>query len=226
MKKKKLYIVLSGLVMIALLGGTYAAFTASTSTVQKVSAKRLGIKIVQDNDTKQKGVTEIDGYADSGNVSGFSYKGNPGTVVEEQVGLENTGDIPCFVRVTINRSWVKERADGTAEKVFDNVDPREIRITSDSNWFVQEDEDPEVIYCYYKYALEPGKSAEKVMENFSILKSDDVVKSSNQYAGLAANILLEADAVQHVAAKDAMLAEWGVEAVIEGNQIVSMPQFQ
>ena len=226
MKKKKLFIIIAGLAMIALIGGTYAAFTASTSAVEKVSTDKLGIEIVQGKDQGQKGLTDISGYGDAKDAAGVSYKGTPGDEVAESVAVKNTENIDCFVRVTTNRSWMKESADGGAEKVFDDVDPKEIRIAVNDDWFVAEDpDDSEVIYCYYKKALTAGATQE-VMQSFSVLKNDIMGANSNQYAGLSANIIFEADAVQKAAAEAAMKAEWGVEADIQGDQLAGMPTFQ
>ena len=225
MKKKRLAIILSSIAVIALIGGTYAAFTASTKTEHKVSTTELGIALKQKGDaSKQTG--KLAGFGDQETTGGISYKGLSGDMVEEKVWVENTKTETCFIRVTVNRSWMKENADGQFEKTFEeSIDPKQIEIMSDNGWYVQEDpDDSEVLYCYYKEAVPAGKTTTNVMKAFSILKGND--GNSNDYAGLAANIVFEADAIQSYAAKDAMLAEWGVIADIKGDEIISSPQFQ
>lgn len=225
MKKKRLAIILSSLAVVALIGGTYAAFTASTKTEHKVSTTELGIELKQKGDTKKQ-TEKIAGFGNQETTAGISYKGLPGDTVEEKVWVENTKTETCFIRVTVNRSWMKESKDGQFEKTFeDGVDPKQIDIISDNGWYVREDpDDSEVLYFYYKEAVPAGRPTTNVMKAFSILKDHD--GSSNDYAGLAANIVFEADAIQSYAAEDAMLAEWGVIADIEGDQITSTPQFQ
>ena len=229
MKKKRLVMIISSIVIIALIGGTYAAFTASTKTEHEVSTTKLGIKLHQDQDNL-KDVIELSGFGDQDTTAGFSYQGVPGDTVEEKVWIENTETESCFVRVTVNRSWMEQKADGGFEKTFaEGIYPEEIEIRSDEGWYVVTDpEDPEVLYFYYKEAVPAGKLTTNVMNAFTILKGNYGVQNgnSNAYAGLAANIVFEAEAVQSYGAEEAMLAEWGVVAEISGDQLVGAPEFQ
>lgn len=225
MKKRRLAIILSGIAVVALVGGTYAAFTASTKTEHKVSTTELGIELKQEGDTSKQ-VQELSGFGDEKTVAGLSYKGLPGDTVEEKVWVKNTKTESCFIRVTVNRSWMKQDSAGNFEKIFGNeINPAKIEIASDNDWYsVVDPDDDEVLYFYYKKAVPSGGETTSVMNAFSILKGE--INNSNAYAGLAANIVFEADAVQSFAAEEAMLAEWGVIAEINGEQLDGAPVFQ
>lgn len=232
MKNKKLAVIVSSIAVIALIGGTYAAFTASTTTKHKVSTKELGIELKQEKGDENHSLKaeDLNGFGDAETTRGVRYKGMPGDVVEEKVWVENTKTEPCFIRVTVNRSWMKQNADGGFEKTFeDGIDPAKIEIISDDEWYMVTDpDDSEILYFYYKEAVLGGMPTTRVMNSFSILKESGGEENgnSNAYAGLAANIIFEAEAVQSAGAEAAMLAEWGVVAEISDNQLNGAPKFQ
>ncbi|SEA40734.1 hypothetical protein SAMN04515656_10991 [Eubacterium aggregans] len=208
--KKKIAITIAIVTVLALFAGTYAAFFTSTKTTKEVSTANLGIEIVQTGDMAKSGVTEI---TDAKKGSGFQYAGVPGDVVDERVAVQATGSKDAYVRVTINRSWI-----GIDGKKALEVDPSEIGIVcKNGDWIIKEDaEDPEVVECYYKKVLPSGAISANVMDAFSIL-ADKVGENSNNYLGLSTQITFKADGIQTVAAKDAMLSEWGIVAEIDDN---------
>ena len=63
---------------------------------------------------------------------------------------------------------------------------------------------------YYNKALNPGERTPELMD--SIILFDSKSENTNKYSGKTININWDAEAVQTVAAGDAMLTEWGVEA--------------
>ena len=221
MKKetKKIMIPLTiGIILIAL-AVTFAAFYTSTKTQEDVSTTDLGIELVQ---TGGSGAVTLD--TSSKYSGGFSYTGMPGSdPIDEQVAVKNTGSKPAYIRVTINRSWKK---DGT--KVSD-VDPQEIGIVTNSgDWYVDtaSDKNHEQVICYYKYPLKSGEQTANVMDSFTIMK-DLVGQNSNAYSGLQSEIDFKAEGIQTTSAKDAMLAEWGVNVTMDSSgTITAMPAEQ
>lgn len=223
MKKKRLAILLSGIAVIAAIGGTYAAFVASSNPITKdVTAPELGISIEQSIDTSKLRTGSVEETED-----GLVYSGGvPGAIVPEQVSIaasEKSTD--CYVRVTVYRSWWSQ--DGT-EKITDSelADPQEIDIktANEADWIIQPaEDDPEVIYFYYKKPLTKGMITSNLMDSFTILEKS-IAKDNNSYAGLGVHIEFEADAIQKVAAEDAMLAEWGIEASFSGDELVSFTE--
>jgi hypothetical protein len=203
--KKKLGILIALIVVILLGAGTYAAFYTSADVKEDVSTSNLGIKLVQ---TQDKDITGVTAIADDGtNGTGFQYAGAPGDTVNETMAVASTGKRDTYVRVIIHRFW--SNASGTKDP---NNDPTKISITcKSSNWIVTEDpNDPEVITCYYKPVLKAGETSANVMDAFSI--ASDL---TNQYSGFSTNITFKADGIQITAAKDAMKAEWGVNATFD-----------
>lgn len=222
MKKKRLAIVLASIAIIAAIGGTYASFISSSNPIEKdVTAPELGItinQIVSEEALESGKITQEDGK--------LSYMGAvPGTVVSEKVNV-TTGakSTDCYVRVAVYRNWT----DVQGEKIVDEelIDTKGIGIeTIDrENWIILEPEDDaEVIYFYYKKPLKAGESTTNLMDSFSIL-TDSLSDNSNAYAGLGVHLEFVADAVQKAAGKDAMLSEWGIEAVFDGDNLVGFEE--
>lgn len=222
--KQKLIISLMSIAIIGILGSTIAAFVASTPVREEVSTASLGIDIIQIHDEHSGGKELEDG---ENGESGFQYTGVPGDVIKERIAVINTDSRPCYVRVTINRSWVDDNSKKIFEANNEALDPADIGIvTSGGKWDVKVDPaDPEVIYCYYKEVLDAGATSDDVMESFSIL-ADKISKNSNHYSKLTTKISFEADGIQTTAAKDAMLAEWGIIADIDENGTILQYQEQ
>lgn len=215
--KKVAIPLLLGIVLIAMVG-TFAAIYTSTTTQADVSTDNLGIELVQTGGSGAVSMSATNKY-----TGGFSYKGVPGDTVAEQVAVKNTGSRDAYARVIINRSWQK---DGT--KVSD-LDPQEISILrSSGDWYVDEasDSNHEQIVCYYKAPIAPGATTANVMDSFAVLK-DQLEKNTNAYSGYESHIEFKADGIQTSAAKDAMLAEWGVKVNLDSSgNITAMPTEQ
>lgn len=217
MKKKKIFIALVSIAAIAALGGTYAAFVSSSDPVRKtVSASSLGIEIEQSEWKADPGQAEAveNGVVFSGGVPGEEITGN--------VTVRNTEDQDAYIRVAVYRSWLDD-----GEKVADgSLDVEEIEYGwkdagTAGEWIVLTDEeDPEITYFYYKYPVGSGESTETVMDYFSVLKKT-IHQNQNQYADKGVKLEFEADGIQTIAAKDAMLAEWGVVAQIDADGVLT-----
>lgn len=221
MKKKIVLISIAALMVVAtMIGGTMAAFQASTSTQNDISTSELGIDLIQET-PKNTNNTRVPEKMDNGEdeKSGFQYAGMPGDIVDERVYAKNSKDKTLYLRVTVNKSWV----DQYGEKNFD-ADANEIKIITNNteDWFIQEgDEYGEVIYYYYKKPLKAGEETTNLMDQFSIL-AESKQKAGNTYTHLASMITFEAEAIQETAAKQAMLAEWGIKPTFESDGILTM----
>ena len=85
------------------------------------------------------------------------------------------------------------------------------------------DENNEVVYCYYKKPIDSKTSTTHVVDAIKIadLKNAD----QDLYSPLTIKVDVEVDAIQKVAAKDAILAEWGLDAQFDSNgNIVSISE--
>ncbi len=210
MKKKTLAALIIGisLVSVAAIGGTMAAFTAQTTTANEVSTGFLGVSIYQSGSAQDEGKSHFS----------FSQAAAPGQTIDEAVYAKgDAGSKDMYLRVTATKYWT----DAEGKKIVDgSADASEIKlITADtSNWFVDDKSDAngEEVYFYYKKPISAGESTTEIMNQFSIL-TDSLDKNSNSYSGKKVNIDFDIDAVQKIAGKDAMMAEWGVDATLDGN---------
>lgn len=208
MVKKKVIIIAVAAVLIvgAIIGGTMAAFQAGTATDKTISTSSLDVML------NMKG-TQPD---NDGNIKSDAIKDGE---VSQVVTAKNSGNKNQYVRVRLNKSW----SNGT-DKVFE-VNGSQLQsaaidiIPADNNdWIIQRDEqNGEDIYLYYKKVLKAGEETDPLLSGITILKNWN--QNTNQYSGLSVKVRYDADAIQTTAAKDAMLAEWGVIAEFdsEGN---------
>ena len=130
--------------------------------------------------------------------AGIDDKGNMQTngintiddTIEQRVSVLNSGEKAQYVRVKISKdNWVN------------------INLINKDDWIVP---DSENVYVYYNKVLNPGERTPELMD--SIILFDSKSENTNKYSGKTININWDAEAVQTVAAGDAMLTEWGVEA--------------
>lgn len=134
--------------------------------------------------------------------AGIDDKGNMQTngintiddTIEQRVSVLNSGEKAQYVRVKISKdNWVN------------------INLINKDDWIVPDNRtDSENVYVYYNKVLNPGERTPELMD--SIILFDSKSENTNKYSGKTININWDAEAVQTVAAGDAMLTEWGVEA--------------
>lgn len=208
---KKKWIILAAAAVVILggaAGGTMAAYQAQTSTDKTISTSSVDVKL------NIEGV-KVD---EAGNVLLTSNDLQDG-VAKERVSAVNAGNKSVYVRVRITKAWYSR-----SEKVFEvngrSVDSSAIEpdLTNQQDWIVPAgptDPNHENIYIYYRYPLAAGATTSAFMDSFSLLKNTG--GNTNHYAGLSAGIRFDADSIQTTAAKDAMLAEWGVHVTFDEN---------
>ncbi len=198
MKKK----ITLGLILCLLIGigfgvsGTYSVIESTFKTNKDITTATIGISL------------NITGSDESIAV--------PGDVIEKSVAIENTKDYDAYVRVTIYRYWDDSQGNKsmTVKEDPNYLDPEEIKFAIEDGWIISlGDEYGEVSYAYYTKPLKPGETA-MILEEYSYL---DIEANHNLYADKSAHLEFYADAIQTFAAKDAFLAEWGVEARFDEN---------
>lgn len=213
-KKKGIIVLLACFALIGISGFSYATIVTSTDTTKDVSTSSLKIELVQTSENG-KATESKEG------VLGFDYgEVVPETKINESMAVKVADNSkPAYVRVTVNRYWSK---DGV-KSVDDILDPSIIKLNSSSkDWIMVEDShDNEIVYFYYKLPLTGGTVSSNMMDSFEMY--NDVNLNSNKYSGYQSHIDFFAEGVQVMAGKDAMLAEWGVEATIGNNdEIISI----
>lgn len=207
--KKGIITVLVCLALISITGFSYAAIVSSTDTTKDVSTSNLDISLVQTSEGGQ--ATE----SEDGTI-GFDYgKVVPGATIDESMAVKaGVSSKDSYVRVTVNRYWSK---DGQKSINDDILDPTSIELKANSSdWIMLEDpDDLEVVYFYYKLPLSANQVTSNLVDGFTLLA--DGTENSNKYSGYSSHIDFFAEGVQVLAGKDAMLAEWGIEATIGNN---------
>ncbi|MFR6100378.1 MAG: hypothetical protein ACLUIS_10110 [Longibaculum sp.] len=128
-------------------------------------------------------------------------------------------DLP-YIRITLTKYW----SDSHDEKNFDADSAKILLENNNSDWIIDtSDENNEVVYCYYKKPIDSKTSTTHVVDAIKIadLKNAD----QDLYSPLTIKVDVEVDAIQKVAAKDAILAEWGLDAQFDSNgNIVSISE--
>lgn len=207
--KKGIIAMLVCLALIGITGFSYAAIVSSTDTTKDVSTSNLDISLVQTSEDGQEVQSE-------NGVIGFDYgKVVPGTTIDESMAVR-AGDSSkdTYVRVTVTRYWSK---DGIKSVDSEFINPTSIELNANgSDWIMVEDpDDLEVVYFYYRLPLSANQVTSNLVDGFTLL--GDGTGNSNKYSGYSSHIDFFAEGVQVLAGKDAMLAEWGVEATIGNN---------
>lgn len=207
--KKGIITALVCLALIGITGFSYAAIVSSTDTTKDVSTSNLDISLVQTSEDGQEVQSE-------NGVIGFDYgKVVPGTTIDESMAVR-AGDSSkdTYVRVTVTRYWSK---DGIKSVDSEFINPTSIELNANgSDWIMVEDpDDLEVVYFYYRLPLSANQVTSNLVDGFTLL--GDGTGNSNKYSGYSSHIDFFAEGVQVLAGKDAMLAEWGVEATIGNN---------
>lgn len=210
-KKMTLMIVAAGLFVLAIVGGSIAYFTADTRAKNAITAGNLGVELKVDEE-KVSQYIENNGLKVSGALPGDRY--------DYPIYAYNSGDFPSYIRITLTKYW----SDSHDEKNFDADSAKILLENNNSDWIIDtSDENNEVVYCYYKKPIDSKTSTTHVVDAIKIadLKNAD----QDLYSPLTIKVDVEVDAIQKVAAKDAILAEWGLDAQFDSNgNIVSISE--
>lgn len=198
MKKKFGVMTIAALFLaISMIGSSLAYFRAESETTNEVSAGNLGVELRLNNDAVSKQTS-----------LGINAEGAvPGSTYDYPLQAYNSGDYDSYIRITLTRFW--QNQDG--EKNFDaDASKIEFVMPNSNDWIIDDsDVNKEVVYLYYKY---PVSSHTSTTNAINAIKIGQMANSDRvTYASLEAKVDVEVDAIQKVAAKDAILAEWGLD---------------
>ncbi|WP_455682392.1 hypothetical protein [Thomasclavelia sp.] len=207
-KKNKLLILMIVLCIMVPIGGAIAYFHADTSSNNKLSSGNVGIEI-KDATTNEDGQINHDGIT-------FNF-GYPGAIKDKQTFVENISNNDLYTRITVTKYWEDE--DGN--KIID-ANPKLIEIITNAqdNWIIQDnDVNSEVVHFYYKKILKPGETTDLFVNQ---IKLSGMIDDSEMmiYSGLNAHLAFEAEAVQKVGAKSAIMSEWGLNVNIDDHGVI------
>lgn len=175
-----------GLASVALVGGTFAYFT-QTSTIDNPFDTASYSTVVTEDFKPEDG-----------------DKWEPGTEVNKDLYVDNTGDRDVVVRVKFQDIWTRNGADLNTRltDLTDNagnklamlpphqLDPEDGETEGDNsvvwkyfaegtedNWFYNQDDG----YFYYKHNLQPGTSTGKFLDSVKLDKDTDMGRFMTQF---------------------------------------------
>lgn len=207
-KKNKLLILMIILCIMIPVGGAIAYFRADTSSSNKLNTGNIGIKL-------KDATTNEDGQKDDNGIN-FNF-GYPGAIKEKQTFVENISNNDLYTRITVTKYWEDEEGN----KIID-ANPKFIEIITndqDNRIIQNNDINNEVVYFYYKKLLKPGEATDLFVNQ---IKLSGKIDNSDMmvYSGLNAHLAFEAEAVQKVDAKSAIMSEWGLDVKIDSQGVI------
>lgn len=201
MKKKiGLMSIAVGLLAVSIIGGSIAYFRADSDAKNPITAGNLGVELQLKKDN-------LDNIVDNGLVVSGAM---PGDTYEYPLQAYNDGDFDSYIRITLTKYWENENG----EKSFD-ADASKIQLNLNRDEWIVDDSDinNEVVYCYYKKPVSAKTATSQVVDSISIGNLTN--KDREVYSALQLEVDVEVDAIQKVAAQDAMLAEWGLDVTFD-----------
>lgn len=203
MKKAKILLpCLAAVATVAVIaGGVFAFRRSETKADQHLSTGQFTIGI------QQQGAADAHKQAD-GSIT-FTRTGVPGDSWQDQITVRNTGDYTAYVRVLVHKNWVAHNGEKDVDK-----DPTLISldIGGSEGWLPLADpRDAEYVEYYYTRPLAPGAATTVLADKLHIAPGRES-QVGNSYTDSQFRFAARADGVQAVAAQDAMLAAWGVQA--------------
>ena len=219
-------------VAVLLLSGvqtTRAALTVQSNYYQaQANMKEIGIAIVENGRVVDDGrllrsvPTPVGASVPD---TDFHY----GVRYQENLAVQNTGEIDQYVRVMVSRYWAELDKNGNVSRKLTNLDPTIIDINFlDNGWTVDpESVSGERIIVYYTAnsgILPVGAISAPFADSFKVdgeiqyIVTKDVAKDGTvtyiyTYDGAAFVIEAEAQGVQTHNAEDAISSDWGCDAV-------------
>ena len=129
-----------------------------------------------------------------------------GKEYKEELAVTNDGDIPQYVRVTVNRYW--EGEDGKDV----SLEPDLIKLALGDGWKVEEADNGEHMVFYYQGVLQPGETSSPLIKSVAIDPAvmDAIGEGGEyEYEGVTFGLKARVDAVQDHNGTQAMTGAWG-----------------
>lgn len=207
MKKKLILMCLAGILTVtAMIGGTLAGFHTSTEHkgVTDITVKALGIEMLGtgNTDVNSKEVT--------------LKQQSPGSKILCKQSVRNNVEdgYTLYTRIMINKKWDDSDLDSSKIRLYAGDGEELVAGKTINNWIVWYSDAEQVVMYYTK----PLRESEESMDFIDFISFE--TDMDNAYAGASATICFHADAVQEIAAADAMPSEWGIYPSIAENGII------
>lgn len=263
-KSPKIIGITFGLAVILLLfssiGGTRAALTYFSETyASRVQMYNIGVTLLEKshNDKELKPISKRD-YSDASNGTWSENTGallngmladkeklEIGRKYNEELRVQNTGDIKQYVRVNIYKYWVEGKAEVGKEPVKKpELDPGLIELNlvniegqdGSGKWLLDEEASTkERTVLYYSEVLDVEEISDpftdtvrindniatKVTQTTTKKNGYTTIKTTYDYDGIGFCVEAKVDAVQDHNAEDAIRSAWGRSVTVE-NETLSL----
>jgi len=207
-KNYKILLIIVGLILIGVgvTGGTYTYFRTESSPAQnQVNTKSLELALVGDVETE--GIVYTDELV-------------PGGIIKKEVAVQNTKDLPMYVRVVLYKYWMDVNEERTkANKDYQAITEDIYICGTTSDWIIGEGDEDEQLILYYKKVLQPGETTSSFMKSIELT---DAFGNTLENRGIG--IEIEANGVQIYSAQEAMMSEWGVMPEFSDTELINVKE--
>lgn len=212
-----LFLMAVGLLMGTGIEGTRAVLSEQSSPFHTtMSVDSIDVALLENGKTVAN--NGYNGGSASGTLSLPEIEGKLklGYTYPEQIAASNTGEIPQFVRITIQKYWMTKE---NSKRV--DLSPALIELKFNENGWIKDEKsstDEREVY-YYASVLEPGQSTSDLTSTLSVSPKVMSEKTEENYSYNDLKFCLEAsvDAVQNRHAEEAIKSTWGVTASMNGD---------
>ena len=154
-----------------------------------------------------------------------------GKKYKEEMAVENTGSIDCYVRVMIIKKWLSKNDD---DFILDE-NLIQVNVLENNGWVVHKDSSSEErIVMYYRYPLNSGKSTPIFMDSiridpniqkeYRLIQNGNNTSIVNKYDNRKFSIEIETGVVQTHDAEEAIRSVWGIEVSVDKNGTLTILQ--
>lgn len=234
-KKPALLLTASALLLIgSTVGSTRAALTYySENYSAQMNMQSIGVSLLENEKTvssrdyvsndEWKGTAEGELLT---NLLGEDDAFTPGKKYNEEISVQNSGNIDTFVRVIITKSWQDKEGQKNTTLSPDLI---ELNFLIDNGWQIATNQSTtERTVLYYTSAVAAGDTtpalSDTIRINPSIAKDvtkhvdGNIITYAYKYDGYTFHLDAEVDAVQTHNAKDAIKSAWGVDVNVSDDE--------
>lgn len=190
MKKRSMFLMSFALLLLLVVGGTMAWFTAESGEVVN---------------TFKAGTVEIELHDDFSQEEGKDVLNvNPGDAYDKIVYVENTGTKRAYIRVQLTPEWTLVEGKNFPEELTSSTLTPAILSELGDNWIQIGD------WYYYKEILNPVAEGDKdATSNLITEVKFDGPSMTSEYQGATFKLKVKAEAIQ--ASNDAIKDEWKID---------------
>lgn len=208
MNKKKIIVLISSILIIGAVGGSFAWFTSQDSLTNHFSTAGVptnnpedGVKVVENSEWTDTGKKDVSGNEVYENTAAKNI--TPGTEVNKDVWVKNTATYDSFIRVKLTPAFTSTTLTGVS---VSQLDPSLLllklaNITDTAKLASNQWVDGGDGYYYYLGAVASNAQTEKLLDSVTLSGAAD-----NTYKNAEFDVTVKAESIQ--ASNGAASAEW------------------